>query len=89
MNTMEETIQTKVCTKCKVEKELSQFYKHRSMKDGLQYKCIECCNRYSKERYHTNKDNPEFLKRQFEYNQRWLEKRMAGMGTSETVAQTH
>ena len=34
----------KVCTKCKVEKELSEFYKDKSKKDGLQSYCKGCNN---------------------------------------------
>jgi len=33
---------TKVCTKCGVEKSLSEFGKHSITKDGLNYWCREC-----------------------------------------------
>jgi hypothetical protein len=32
----------KVCCKCKKDKEFSEFYKLKSSKDGLQYRCILC-----------------------------------------------
>lgn len=32
----------KICTKCNVEKELSEFYKDKSKKDGLSSSCKEC-----------------------------------------------
>ncbi len=42
----------KPCSKCKVEKELSEFYKDSSRKDGLYPQCKKCHNetvkRYSK-----------------------------------------
>jgi len=34
----------KTCTKCKVEKELICFGKHKSQKDGLNYICKDCVN---------------------------------------------
>jgi hypothetical protein len=33
---------TKVCTRCKKERYLWQFYKCRKHKDGLQYICRQC-----------------------------------------------
>lgn len=32
----------KVCTKCKKEKELSEFHKDKYTKDGLTFQCAEC-----------------------------------------------
>lgn len=34
----------KKCTKCGVEKPLSEYYKDKSHKDGLAYKCKPCAN---------------------------------------------
>lgn len=39
----------KVCTKCKIEKELSEFHKRKSSKDGLRSWCKECRRQYNKE----------------------------------------
>ena len=36
----------KRCTKCKIEKELSEFSKNRSRRDRLQHVCKECCREY-------------------------------------------
>ena len=70
----------KVCTKCKVEKDLSEFGNRKASKDGLMYKCKECnrikSNKYSKEnkekrsitaklRYKRDKD--KILKKSKEY----------------------
>lgn len=38
----------KVCSKCKIEKDESEFYKDRVNKDGLQYRCKTCRKEYSK-----------------------------------------
>lgn len=41
--------ETRVCTKCKQEKPLSEFSKHRSTKDGLRYMCKDCANKAFRE----------------------------------------
>lgn len=35
---------TKVCSKCKMEKDLSKFYKDSNHKDGLRSQCKDCHN---------------------------------------------
>ena len=57
----------KKCSKCKIEKDLSEFWKHKINKDGLRNICKECVRKYKKENnkhmkeYSKNwqKDNPE------------------------------
>lgn len=46
----------KTCTKCKIEKPLEEFSKHRKNKDGLQYKCKTCTTIYNQEYYQENKE---------------------------------
>ena len=41
-------MKTKICTKCGIEKELSEFYKDKSTKTGLTNNCKLCRNKYSK-----------------------------------------
>ena len=36
----------KTCTKCKIEKDICLFSKHKSTKDGHQYQCKECLKEY-------------------------------------------
>lgn len=43
-----ETMITKICTKCKTEKPISEFGKHRHSKDGFAYRCKECARKNSK-----------------------------------------
>jgi hypothetical protein len=43
----------KKCTKCKIEKEVKEYYSLPSSKDGLQHQC-KCCR---KQHYKDNKDN--------------------------------
>jgi len=38
--------QTKICTKCKVEKSIEMFHKHKAKKDGLHCDCKECAKAY-------------------------------------------
>ena len=53
----------KVCSKCKVEKELSEFHKQRNSKDGYKSLCKSCVLSKEKER----RDSPEFKERYKEY----------------------
>lgn len=39
----------KICTKCKIEKELSEFNKNKAAKDGLRYQCKECLKQYQRD----------------------------------------
>jgi hypothetical protein len=41
----------RTCTKCKIEKPTSEFYKHTKYKDGLKTQCKECEGLADKERY--------------------------------------
>ncbi len=46
----------KVCSKCGVEKELSEFNKKRGTKDGVRAYCRDCHNRLYKEYYAKNRE---------------------------------
>lgn len=48
---------TKVCTKCKVEKETINFSKDKNRKDGFFPICKNCCKEYKKTHYQSNKEN--------------------------------
>ena len=47
-------MKTKVCTKCKIEKDIDNFSKSNK-KDGLSYWCKECFKIYTKNNYLKNK----------------------------------
>lgn len=77
----------KKCSKCQIEKEISNFHKNRSKKDGLNHYCIICTKAKSK-KYHiknrekNNKrskqwkeDNKEHVKLYGKLNQRKYYKR--------------
>ena len=53
---------TKVCSKCKIEKPESSFGKNKRMVDGLDYYCKECRTGYDPEGYQDNLDFIESLK---------------------------
>jgi hypothetical protein len=38
----------KICTKCKIEKEDSEFHKDKRSKDGFRYECKVCAKEYGK-----------------------------------------
>lgn len=65
----------KTCSKCKEEKELSEFYKKISSKDGHRGVCKECYKNYSTKEirnksYNNRKNNESFI----EYRKKYREK---------------
>lgn len=66
---------SRTCTKCKIEKELTEFYKHREGKDGINNQCILCCKEYSKFYGEVNKEKlKKSGKKHNEYRKKWREK---------------
>jgi hypothetical protein len=49
-------METKVCTKCGIEKPLDQFAKNSSKPDGLSPQCKECKHKYYEEYYKKHKN---------------------------------
>lgn len=45
----------KVCSTCKINKDISSFHKNPKKKDGVQSKCKDCCSLYHREHYLKNK----------------------------------
>src|ERR1043165_5314342 len=41
-----DTKDKKVCNRCKIEKNVSEYSKNRWLKDGFDNKCQECANKY-------------------------------------------
>lgn len=71
---------TKTCTKCKKEKELSEFTKEKKGKYGVRSKCKECANKYTREYKKNNREkisegNKKYRKRNHkkvkEYNKQY------------------
>jgi 5-methylcytosine-specific restriction endonuclease McrA len=48
---------TKVCVKCKILKDLSEFNKQKSSSDGLQGSCRACFSEYNRVRYSEKKEH--------------------------------
>jgi hypothetical protein len=46
----------KRCNRCNIEKELSEFYKRKRNKDGIDNKCKKCYNEINKENYIKNRE---------------------------------
>lgn len=57
----------KTCTKCKVEKRLEEFSKHKLHKNGLQAQCKDCMKDYLKKYYVKNKKQMD-VKHKVYYN---------------------
>ena len=58
---------SKVCTKCGIEKEESEFYVRKASPDGLMPKCKDCTKAYQRARIKT----PEGRKKHNELNAKW------------------
>lgn len=58
----------KICTKCKIEKEYTEFCKSKNGKEGLSSWCKNCLGEYQKEFYLENK---EFIGK---YHKEWYHK---------------
>ena len=56
-------IETKVCTKCCIEKELSEYGKDKKGKCGLRSRCKECTNKYHKQYQKVYFQIPKNIKR--------------------------
>ena len=54
----------KLCFKCKKEKDLSEFYTHKQMKDGHLNKCIECTKKDVRKREVINLQNEEWAEKE-------------------------
>ena len=48
---------TKVCTKCKIEQTLDSFHKDNANKNGLKADCKTCRNAWNKVYHHANKEH--------------------------------
>jgi hypothetical protein len=62
----------KTCSKCKIEKDNSGFYKNKTIKDGLSSSCRDCSKEYQKEYRRTHKEH--IKKHQKEYRLNNIEK---------------
>lgn len=58
---------TKTCIKCHIEKDISEFYKRTSSKDGYRNECISCGKKCSNDHYYDN------IERYKDRNKKWRE----------------
>jgi hypothetical protein len=70
---------TRKCTKCKIEKHKTEFWKTRDNKTGLQSRCIQCAKQYTKDNKETiKKYKKEYNKKnkqaKQEYDRKYIEK---------------
>ncbi len=58
----------KICTKCFVIKEITEYNKHPETKDGLDPRCKNCHSQYSKNYYKQNKQKRDKQIREWQAN---------------------
>lgn len=68
-------MKTKICSKCKEEKSITEFHKNKNHKDGLAHWCKECCKEYHKKYYQENRE--KLLKQSKEYSREYYQKKKA------------
>lgn len=61
----------KICKKCGIEKELTEFYRDNTTKDKLHSQCKKCAIKYSKERI-KGKNRKELLEKQRQYSRKYI-----------------
>jgi hypothetical protein len=49
-------METKICSKCKVDKDVCEFYLRKESPDGFRNECKKCLLKNSKEKYTEKKD---------------------------------
>lgn len=59
---------TKICSKCKIEKHISEFHRDKTRKDGRVCWCKKCVNKKSKRHYQNNKKKHSKQMRQWYKN---------------------
>jgi len=66
----------KKCCKCKIEKDLSEFGKHKSLKDGLNIQCKTCVKERNEKYRQANKEKiSEHMKEYYESNKEKINER--------------
>ena len=65
-------METKICSKCKIEKEVCEFYKHNRNPNIYRCQCKKCMNKNSRVNYSNNKD--KVLKQNKDYRLKNFEK---------------
>ena len=65
----------KTCNRCKIEKDLSEFYKNRTYKDGVSYYCKTCDSTYA--RNFQGARTEKYNKRKYEHMKRFPERQKA------------
>lgn len=69
-------METKICSKCNIEKDVCEYHKDKNKKDGLNRYCKLCAINHSKEYYEKNKEKISSKHKNYklEYNKEYREK---------------
>lgn len=75
----------KICFKCEVKKELSEFYVHKEMADGHLNKCKDCTKKDVKDKYNENVLIPGYIEKERKRGRQKHHRLYKGMGRSRPV----
>lgn len=63
-------METKVCKKCELELDISNFYRNSTYKDGYSSKCKKCQRIADKRKYEANKEKYQKYGRDYYYRRK-------------------
>ena len=68
-------MEIKICTKCRIEKEVCEFRTDKSKKDGYYSSCKDCCSKHrmTKQSYYIERSKNWYNKNSENFNKkRWI-----------------
>jgi len=75
----------KVCKRCRKEKEISEFWKDKRLKDGLNIYCKECMKKFSEEYYHTEKGLISYMYKHIKQNSKKRKHKLPNFSKKELI----
>ena len=78
-------VQMKICSKCKIIKSLSEFYKDHNRKNGYHYQCKTCLSKYKEKYLRTEQGKTTLRKKGLRYRIRHPKQYLACKALSSAI----